>query len=112
MTLGCPRGMLTSQNMRSAIPQVAVGRGRVPRLEVNEPVSVILVCNAETNTVRPYKFKWRGTDYKITYVARHVQEHQGEKLFHVFSVTDGHAVFRLKLDAQTLLWTLAAMDTG
>jgi hypothetical protein len=44
----------------------------VPRLVVNEPVSVILVCSAETQTVRPYKFQWRGRDYKITYVARHV----------------------------------------
>jgi hypothetical protein len=84
--------------------------GPVARQVVNEPVSVILVCSAETHTVRPYKFKWRGRDYRITYVARHIQEYQGDKLFHVFSVTDGHAVFRLKLDAQALSWTLAAMD--
>jgi hypothetical protein len=104
--------MLMSQNMSFAIRVVAAELGRVARQVVNEPVSVILVSSAETNSVRPYKFKWRGTDYKITYVARHVQEYQGEKLFHVFSVTDGHSVFRLKLDAQTLAWTLAAMDSG
>ena len=80
------------------------------RQVANEPISVILVRSAENNTVRPYKFKWRGRNYRITYVARHILEYQGDKLFHVFSVTDGHAVFRLKLDAQALSWTLAAMD--
>lgn len=76
------------------------------KTHINEAVSVISVFNQEKGLVMPKKMRWNGRDYAMTTFAYHHRVHKGERLFHIFHVSDGANDYRLQLDAQTLHWML------
>ncbi|MBI3619559.1 hypothetical protein HY214_00200 [Candidatus Roizmanbacteria bacterium] len=73
---------------------------------VNEKVSVVTIFNTEKGTVMPWKLRWRGRDYCVTRLGFHHTLRQGKTLLHIFSVTTHSLAFKLKLDTDTLHWTL------
>lgn len=79
---------------------------------INEKVSVVTIYDREKRTAVPYKLKWHGRVYKITNIGYHHTAREGRTLNHIFSVTDGNLAFRLRLDTETLSWTLEQVSDG
>lgn len=77
--------------------------------EINEPVSVSLVYNADYKKSYPHIVKWHTRIYKITKIGLHYTKRIGQTLFHIFSVTDGKHFFRLSLNTNDLFWKLEAI---
>jgi hypothetical protein len=73
---------------------------------INEKVSIITSFNRESSSVSPKKMRWQGRDYLIQSVSYHHLVREGKRLFHIFHCTDGSSDFRLRLDTETLHWTL------
>lgn len=81
---------------------------------INEKVSVVTVFDhqAPKNVVLPWKIKWHGRIYTVHKLGYHHTLREGRKLLHIFSVTDGNLDFRLRLDTETLHWTLEEICDG
>lgn len=79
---------------------------------INEKISVITSFNRENNSVMPKKMRWQGRDYIMKSVSYHHLVREGKKLLHIFHVTDGASDFRLKLDTESLHWTLEEVYDG
>lgn len=79
---------------------------------INEKISVITSFNKESRSVMPKKIRWQGRDYLIQSVSYHHIVREGKKLLHIFHVTDGASDFRLRLDTETLHWTLEEIYDG
>ena len=79
---------------------------------INEKVSVVLVYDRQKNNVMPYRLRWQGRDFKITKLGFHHKYRLGRTIQHIFSVTDGNTFFRLRLDTDTLQWTLEEISDG
>ena len=80
--------------------------------DINEKVSVSLAFDAKERSVRPYLLKWHGDIKKITKVGYHHRFMQGKVLQHVFTVSDGTMTYRLRLDTDSLHWTLERISDG
>lgn len=80
--------------------------------DIDEKVSVSLAFDAEQRTVRPYMLKWHGHIRKITKIGYHHRFMMGRVLQHVFTVTDGTMSYRLRLDTDSLHWTLERVSDG
>ena len=79
---------------------------------IKEKVSVLLIYDRCKNLVMPQKMKWQGRSYIFSRVAFHHTVHEGKKLLHIFSVSDGNMDFRLSLDTESLFWTLEEVSDG
>ena len=73
---------------------------------INEKVSVVAIYNKSANEVTPWRIKWQGRVYTIKEIGFHHTVRQGNRFYHVFSVTDGNSSFKLTCDTETLHWTL------
>jgi len=61
---------------------------------------------------RPAKMRWR--QHTITFCElglRHPTT-KGQRMIHVFDMSDGSNDYRLEFDAEALTWTLAAVSQG
>ena len=74
--------------------------------KISAPVSVQLVYNHRLRTVTPRQIFWDGRVVRVVKVGMHHTIREGRTLFHIFSVTSSDLFFRLKLDTNTLFWTL------
>ncbi len=79
---------------------------------INEKVSVVSSYNRENGAVAPRKMRWQGRDYIIKQVSYHHKIREGRKLLHIFHGTDGISDFKLKLDTDSLQWTLEEIYDG
>ena len=79
---------------------------------INEKVSVITVYDRVKGTVVPQKIKWQGRVYYITKIGYHHKIKKGEKLLHIFSVSNDSIAFRLSFDVENLHWTLEEVSDG
>ena len=79
---------------------------------INEKISVILIYDRMTGIVMPKKIRWQGRDYIIQKLTYHHKIRVGRQMFHIFHVTDGVTDFRIKLDTDTLHWTLEEVEDG
>lgn len=77
---------------------------------VNEAVSVALWSNHKTRKATPYSLSWNGRRYRITTIGFHHVIREGQRLFHVFSVSDGSTFFKLLMDSETLGWKLIEIE--
>lgn len=75
-------------------------------------VSVQTVYDCERGVVSPRQIIWRGSSLRIAQVGLHHSFREGRVLFHVFSVTAQGLAFRLKLDTESLFWTLEEISDG
>ncbi len=79
---------------------------------INEKVSVILSYNREAGTILPLKMRWQGRVYSISKLSYHHKIRDGRTILHIFHVTNGALDFRLKLNTDTLHWTLEEISDG
>jgi hypothetical protein len=73
---------------------------------INEQVSVVSVFNHHNGFVMPKKMRWQGRDYTMSQFAYHHRVREGRNIMHIFHVSDGEQDYRLRLDTETLHWTL------
>lgn len=72
---------------------------------LSEPVCVIF-------GQAPLSLTWAGRDYQVSQVGLHHTYLQGQALQHVYSVVAGGLFFRLRLDTDSLRWTLEEVSDG
>jgi hypothetical protein len=70
------------------------------------PISVALVYNHKTRTVKPVKVMWENHSYTITRIGLHHTVRQGKTLLHIFSVESDVLFFKLLLNTDSLQWTV------
>jgi len=80
--------------------------------KISAPVSVQLVYDHHLHTVNPRQILWDGKVIRIAKVGMHHTVQEGRTLFHIFSVASNDLFFRLKLDTDTLFWTLEEIADG
>ncbi|HSV95014.1 MAG TPA: hypothetical protein VLH94_03530 [Spirochaetia bacterium] len=80
--------------------------------KISAPVSVQLIYNHRLRTVSPRQIFWDGKIIRIARVGMHHTIREGRTLFHIFSVTSQDLFFRLKLNTETLFWTLEEIADG
>ena len=79
---------------------------------INEKVSVVSVYDRSAGITMPKKIKWQGRVYPIEKLGYHHKVREGRKLLHIFSVCNDALAFRLRLDTETLGWTLEEVSDG
>jgi hypothetical protein len=80
--------------------------------KISAPVSVQLVYDHHLHMVSPRQILWDGKVIRIAKVGMHHTIREGRTLFHIFSVVSNDLFFRLKLDTDTLFWTLEEIADG
>lgn len=80
--------------------------------KISAPISVQLVYDHHRRSVTPRQILWDGKVIRIAKVGMHHTIREGRTLFHIFSVTSSDLFFRLKLDTDTLFWTLEEIADG
>ena len=83
-----------------------------PSISINERVAVAVVYRqrGEANTLCvPSKMRWGSKDIVFTELALKHPTVAGQRMIHVFHVSDGSNGYRLEFDAEGLTWTLVAM---
>lgn len=73
---------------------------------VNEKVTIISLFDVDKGSVMPVKMKWRGKIYRIHKLDYHNKFWDGRTRMHVYSVANDTMYFKLRLDTETLHWTL------
>lgn len=74
---------------------------------LNERIEVIATFGAGLNPCRPVRFRrLNGREIEISEIGLRHPTVQGERMVHVFDVTDGSADYRIELDSQQLTWRL------
>ena len=80
--------------------------------KISAPVSVETIYDHRKRTVTPRRIFWDGQIFRIAQVGLHHTFREGRTLFHIFSVTAQNLSFRLRLDTDSLFWTLEEISDG
>ncbi len=80
--------------------------------KISAPVSVQLVFDHRHRSIAPRQIMWDGRVIRIAKVGMHHTVREGRTLFHIFSVVSANLFFRLRLDTDTLFWTLEEIADG
>jgi hypothetical protein len=86
-----------------------------PTVEINERVDVVVVYKRRgdiSSLCMPCKMRWRGQEIDLIELGLRHPTVAGQRMIHVFHVSDGANGYRLEFDAQALTWTLVAMLPG
>lgn len=82
------------------------------RQQLKAPISVHLISDHRTGTVKPRRLSWDGQTRDIHQIGLHHTYRRGRTLFHVFGVIANGLYYRLVLDTETLLWTVEEIHDG
>jgi len=80
--------------------------------KISAPVSVQFIYDHHKRSITPRQILWDGKNFRIGQVGMHHTTREGRTLFHIFSVTSQGLFFRLKLDTDSLFWTLEEIADG
>lgn len=83
--------------------------------EVNQRIEVVTVFHSQgdpTRLVIPAKMKYRGEEVVFTDLGLRHPTKKGQRMIHVFDMSDGTNDYRLEFDAEMLTWTLVAILEG
>ncbi|MBI1952376.1 hypothetical protein HYS42_01475 [Candidatus Saccharibacteria bacterium] len=78
-------------------------------VEVNRDVNIVAYYfrqGAKRLRCFPKKMEWAGKSIVFTEMGLHHPTRQGQRMIHVFDMTDGNADYRLEFDAELLTWKL------
>lgn len=81
-------------------------------VQINKDVSVVAYYfkNAGSRLrCYPKRIEYEGKSIVFTEMGMRHPTKKGERMIHVFDMTDGQADYRLEFDAQQLTWTLIAI---
>lgn len=78
--------------------------------KINLPISVITIFKPAH--IIPKAIYWNSRLYYINKIGYHHQIKHGQTIQHIFSVSNDHLAFRLRLNTQTLQWYLEEISDG
>lgn len=84
-------------------------------LEVNQRVEVVTLFKSSgdpASLVMPAKMRWRKEEIIFTELGLRHPTHKGQRMIHVFDMSDGANDYRLEFDAEMLTWTLISILSG
>jgi hypothetical protein len=74
---------------------------------LHERIDVIVAFGEGLNPCRPLKFRRAGgREIEVTEIGLRHPSSRGQRMVHLFDVTDGSADYRLEFDAERLTWHL------
>ncbi len=79
---------------------------------INKEVSIVAYyfkSSARRLRCFPKRMEWDGRRVNFTETGLVHPTKKGQRMIHVFDMTDGQADYRLEFDAQALSWTLVAI---
>lgn len=76
------------------------------------PVSVLALFNHKKRAFEPLFVLWEGKKHKVQKIGYHHKVREGNTIFHIFSILCETLFFRLKLDTESLLWTVEEISDG
>lgn len=86
-----------------------------PTIDVNEKVAVVSTYKLSSNGKAcffPLKMKYKGEDITFTKLALKHPTSKGQRMIHVFDMSDGDSDYRLEFDAERLTWIFCSMIQG
>lgn len=86
-----------------------------PTVQINERVDVVATFQqgaGERLTCMPRRMKFRGRDIELTILGMRHPTAQGQRMIHVFEMSDGANDYRLEFDAERLTWMLVSVIAG
>ena len=84
-------------------------------IEINDRIEVITVFKASgelTSLVMPVKMRWGKKEITFAELGLRHPTKKGQRMVHVFDVSDGTNDYRLEFDSEMLTWTLTAILSG
>lgn len=85
-----------------------------PQTNVDE--RVIVACSFRLrdpiSLARPAKMRWRNQEIVFTELGLRHPTTKGNRMIHVFDMSDGTNDYRLEFDAESLAWTLVSILEG
>jgi len=84
-------------------------------LLINERVEVVAVFKKDTLANKvcfPAKMKYKNQQIEFSELGLKHPTVKGQRMIHVFDMSDGVSDYRLEFDAESLIWTLVAMMEG
>jgi hypothetical protein len=82
-------------------------------VQINKDVSIVAYyfkSGAERLRCFPKRMEWDGKRVTFTETGLRHPTKKGQRMIHVFDMTDGSADYRLEFDAQALTWTLISIS--
>lgn len=79
--------------------------------EINERIEVLCVFNdngSEQNYCFPRKIKYKGRTIEFNELGLRHPTVKGNRMVHVFDMSDGLAAYRIEFDAESLVWMLVS----
>ena len=86
-----------------------------PESPINCRVEVIASYHHDRDVSQicmPHKMRWNGQEITFTELGMRHPTAKGQRMIHVFDMSDGVNNYRLEFDAEGLTWTLIAMIDG
>jgi hypothetical protein len=76
---------------------------------INQDVTIVAYYFKNKNQPKcfPKKMEYGGRTVTFTETGLRHPTHRGQRMIHVFDMTDGQADYRLEFDAESLRWRLA-----
>jgi hypothetical protein len=84
-------------------------------IEVNDRVEVVTVFHAKgdpATLVMPAKMRWGQKEITFSELGLRHPTAKGQRIIHVFDMSDGANDYRLEFDAEMLTWTLVSILEG
>lgn len=84
-------------------------------IEINKRIEVITRFKARGEPaylVMPAKMRYNGEEITFTELGLRHPTTKGQRMIHVFDMSDGTNDYRLEFDAEALTWTLATIIEG
>jgi hypothetical protein len=82
-------------------------------IEINKDVSVVAFYFRNTGErlrCFPKRIEWDGRRVDFTETGLRHPTKKGQRMVHVFDMSDGNADYRLEFDAERLTWTLVSIS--
>lgn len=86
-----------------------------PITEINERVDIITAFyskSPEKTLCIPKKMKYKGREILFTALGMRHPTAKGNRMIHIFDMSDGINDYRVEFDAERLTWTLISMIEG
>ena len=84
-------------------------------IEINDRIEVITRFKSHGNPaglVMPLKMRWRKQEVIFSELGLRHPTTKGQRMIHVFDMSDGANDYRLEFDAEMLSWTLITIIEG
>lgn len=84
-------------------------------IEINDRIEVATIFKAQgesSSLVMPVKMRWKGKEIIFNELGLRHPTHKGQRMIHVFDMSDGVNDYRLEFDAEMLTWTLISILSG